>query len=259
MYLDDILAHKRSVWRDGTARADGVPTTRPVPTRPGALATALRQDTVAVIAEVKPKSPSKGNLWPAERGVELARDYAAFGANAVSVLADDRFFGGSPALVSEIALDEQVTVPVMYKDFIVDVRQVELAARGGADAVLMIARALDDAGLRDAVQAATDLGLDVLVETFTAEEIERALAMGARIVGINNRDLQTFKVDLENAARLRALLPGDVVTVSESGIRDAGDVKRVADSGFDAVLVGETLLASAALAESLGELAGVRR
>ncbi|MBB5157220.1 indole-3-glycerol phosphate synthase TrpC [Saccharopolyspora phatthalungensis] len=259
MYLDEILVHKRAVWHNDTALTAGVPQRRPVPVRPGALREALRKDTVTVIAEVKPKSPSKGALWSAERGLALARDYAAFGAGAISVLADDRFFGGSPALVSQIATDEQVTVPVMYKDFLVDPRQAELAARSGADAVLIIVRALDDAGFRELFQTATELGLDVLVETFTEEEIGRALEVGARIVGINNRDLRTFQVDLENSVRLRRLLPEEVVTVSESGIGSADDVKLLAEAGFDAILVGETLLASADLAQTLGELAGVRR
>lgn len=259
MYLDEILVHKRAVWQSGTAMTAGVPKRRPVPVRHGGLRTALRKDTVTVIAEVKPKSPSKGELWPADQGVELARAYAKFGANAISVLADDRFFGGSPALVAEIGTDEQITIPVMYKDFLVDPRQVELAARSGADAVLIIVRALDDVGFRDVFQTATELGLDVLVETFTEEDIDRALEVGAKIVGINNRDLRTFQVDLDNSVRLRSLLPDEVVTVSESGISTAEDVKLLAEAGFDAILVGETLLSSDNLEHSLAELTEVSR
>jgi len=259
MYLDEILEHKRAVWQANTALVSGVPGRRPVPVRPGALRTALRQDSVTVIAEVKPASPSKGPLWPAERGVELARDYARFGAGAISVLADDRYFGGSPELVSQIALDDRVPVPVMYKDFLVDPRQAELAARSGADAVLIIVRALDAGGFREVFQTATDLGLDVLVETFTEDEIGQALEVGATIVGINNRDLRTFQVNLDHSVRLRRLLPDEVVTVSESGIRSADDVKLLAEAGFDAILVGETLLGAEDLGRTLGQLAEVRR
>lgn len=259
MYLDEILEHKRAEWLADTALVGGVPEHRPMPVRPGALRMALRQETVTVIAEVKPASPSKGPLWPAERGVDLARDYARFGAGAISVLADDRYFGGSPGLVSQIALDDRVQVPVMYKDFLVDPRQAELAARSGADAVLIIVRALDPGRFREIFETATSLGLDVLVETFTEDEIGQALDVGAAIVGINNRDLRTFQVNLEHSVRLHRLLPEDVVSVSESGINSAADVKLLADAGFDAILVGETLLVAEDLGRALGSLAEVRR
>ncbi|MER5865543.1 indole-3-glycerol phosphate synthase TrpC [Kitasatospora sp. NPDC002040] len=257
MHLDEIVARKREDW----SRITGVPSLgaeRPQPAVPGTFAAAITGPEVSVIAEVKPKSPSKGQLLPLDRAVEQARTYAAAGASAVSVLADTAFFGGSPELVAEIATDAAVTVPVMYKDFLVDTRQVELAYATGADAVLLIVRAVDDVLLKDLIQTATGLGLDALVETFTAEEIDRALAAGAGIVGINNRDLQTFAVDLENSARLRARIPAGVLTVSESGIGSRADLTRVAGHGFDAALIGENLLGAADTAQALGELLGVR-
>ncbi|WP_104818929.1 indole-3-glycerol phosphate synthase TrpC [Kitasatospora sp. MMS16-BH015] len=257
MHLDEIVARKRADW----ARIAGVPSLgreRPAPAVPGTFAAALRGAEVSVIAEVKPKSPSKGQLLPLERAVAQARSYAAAGAAAVSVLADTPFFGGSPELVGEIATDAEVTVPVLYKDFLVDTRQVELAHTTGADAVLLIVRAVDDALLRDLVQTAEGLGLDALVETFTAEEIDRALAAGASIVGINNRDLQTFAVDLENSARLRTRIPAGVLTVSESGIGGRADLTTVGGHGFDAALIGENLLGAEDTAAALGALLGVQ-
>jgi indole-3-glycerol phosphate synthase len=256
VHLDEIVARKREDW----SRITGVPSLgaeRPAPAVPGTFAAALRGAEVSVIAEVKPKSPSKGQLLAPERAAGQARSYAAAGASAVSVLADTPFFGGSPELVAEIAADPQVTVPVLYKDFLVDVRQVELAHRTGADAVLLIVRAVDDVLLKDLLQTAAGLGLDALVETFTAQEIERALAAGATIVGINNRDLQTFSVDLENSARLRAGIPAGVLTVSESGIGGRADLERVAGHGFDAALIGENLLGAADAAQALTALLGV--
>jgi indole-3-glycerol phosphate synthase len=187
----------------------------------------------------------------------MARTYAGAGASAISVLADSPFFGGSPELVAAVAADERVTVPVLYKDFLVDVRQVELARDCGADAVLVIVRAVDDPLLKDILVAADELGLDALVETFTADEVDRALAAGASVVGVNNRDLRTFTVDLENSARLRTQIPAGVLTVSESGLRNRGDIERIAGHGFHAALIGESLLTSADPAEQLRALTGV--
>jgi indole-3-glycerol phosphate synthase len=256
VHLDEIISHKRDAWRSG--RLPTRPAGRRLsPARPGRFAAALAAPDVSIIAEVKPRSPSKGNLWPTNRALPLARTYAANGARAVSILADEPFFGGSPGLVAAVAADVEVPVPVLFKDFTVDVRQVELAHHCGADAVLVIVRGLDDAELREICEAARSLGLDALVETFTARDIDRALAAGARVIGVNNRDLQTFHVDLENSARLRRLIPAGIVTVSESGLSDRADVERVAGHGYDACLVGETLLASADPGAALRGMCGV--
>ncbi|MFD9906465.1 indole-3-glycerol-phosphate synthase [Streptomyces sp. NPDC059063] len=253
MHLDEIVARKREFWRAG---GHPVPTgSRRRPAVPGRFRTALRRPDVSVIAEVKPKSPSKGDLWPAEKAVPLATAYAEGGARAVSVLADEPFFGGSPALVAEVRA--AVELPVLFKDFVVDTRQVTLAHACGADAVLVIVRSLDDAELADILGAARDLGLDALVETFTATEIDRAVTAGADLVGVNNRDLRTFSVDLDNSARLRDGIPEDVVTVSESGLRHRADVTRIGAHGFDACLVGETLLTSGSPADAVRDLTGV--
>lgn len=253
MHIDQIVEYKREVWR-----GRGLPAPRGerhAPAQAGRFAAALRHPDVSIIAEVKPKSPTKGDLWPRAQGVSLATAYAAGGARAVSVLADEPFFGGSPALVAEIA--QAVSLPVLFKDFVVDTRQVELAHACGADGVLVIVRSLDDSELSDIVAAARDLGLDPLVETFTAKEIGRALRVGADIIGINNRDLDTFNVDLANSARLRTLIPDEVLTVSESGLRNRTDIERIADQQFEACLIGETLITSGDATQAVRALAGI--
>ncbi|WP_341716777.1 indole-3-glycerol phosphate synthase TrpC [Micromonospora sp. FIMYZ51] len=257
MHLDEIVAAKRSAWSGTRPPAGSRAGGRATPARPGAFAAALGGSEVGIIAEVKPKSPSKGDLLPRTEAVPLARTYAAAGAAAVSVLADTPYFGGSPDLVAEVANDPEVTVPVLFKDFLVDVRQVQLAYDCGADAVLVIVRAVDDARLADLLAAAGDLGLDALVETFTEEEVERAVRAGAQIIGVNNRDLRTFEVDLDNSVRLHRLIPPAVLTVSESGLNTAADIARIAAQGFSAALIGESLLTSNDPAEKLRSLRGV--
>ena len=256
-HLDRIIERKRQLVASFALPMPRRPRRRPA-TR-GSFIDALRNDHVSVIAEVKPRSPSKGDLWPLERAVPLAREYAAAGASAVSVLADEEFFGGSPGLVAEIAADAQVTVPVLYKDFVIDLVQVPLAYASGADGLLVIVRALDDGRLRRITDAARELGLDPLHECFTEQDIERALAVDADLIGINNRDLQTFDVDFERSARLRSLVPDGVVTVSESGLATTTDVELVAKHGFDACLVGEALLTSADVFSAVAAMCSVPR
>jgi len=246
MYLDRIIARKREQWANGALA--GAAEARREPASSGRLRDALCGDHVAVIAEVKPRSPSKGELWPVERAVPLARTYASSGASAVSVLAEEEFFGGSPALVAAVAADPGV-----------DVRQVALAHASGADGLLVIVRALDDAELRGVTQAAWECGLDPLHECFSERDLDRALSVGADLIGINNRDLQTFDVDLATGARLRALVPPGVVTVSESGLAGPADVDAIGRQGFDACLVGEALLTSADVASAVAGMSGIRR
>ena len=168
------------------------------------------------------------------------RAYAAGGASALSVLTDVPFFGGrlgdlEPARVAS-------GLPVLRKDFIVDPYQILEAAAAGADAILLIVAALDDTTMMELLGMARATGLDVLVEAHDQDEVERAVEAGAQIIGINNRDLRTFTVDRELAARLRPSVPADRIVVAESGIRDAADVARLRDAGVDAILVGETLM-----------------
>ena len=199
-----------------------------------------REGEVALVAEVKRRSPGAGAIRPDLDPVGLAEGYASHGASAVSVLTDREYFGGS--LEDLTAVREAVGVPVLRKDFTIDPLQVLEARAAGADAVLLIVRILDDALLAELAEAAGELGMTALVEVHDGPELERALDAGARVIGINNRDLSTFSTDLETTFGLLDRVPAGTTVVSESGIRDAGDVDRLGSRGVDAILVGEALL-----------------
>ncbi|MBA3869441.1 MAG: indole-3-glycerol phosphate synthase TrpC [Anaerolineae bacterium] len=201
---------------------------------------ALQRSTVALIAEVKKASPSKGLLVKDFNPVRIARTYEENGASAISVLTDSKFFQGS--LDDLRAVRASVRLPVLRKDFIIDVHQVYEARAAGADATLLIVMALEDAKLRDLHGLITDLGMAALVEVHNEAELERALTVGATLIGVNNRDLRTFHEDLETTARVAALVPSDVTLVAESAIRSPQDVQRMGSYGARAVLVGEGLI-----------------
>lgn len=212
--------------------------------------------TVSLIAECKRRSPGAGEILAGMDPAALAETYRAGGARALSVLTDGDWFGGA---LADLGAASAAGLPILRKDFTLDPLQVVEARAAGADAVLLIVRILDDAALASLLSLVAALGLAALVEAHDEREVERALGAGARIVGINNRDLATFTTDLDTTLRLAERIPPDVLVVSESGIRTAEDVARLADGGADAILVGETLLRAAdpALAASL--LAGVPR
>lgn len=240
--LDAIVAHKREELARSRAPLDAVRGQALGAPPPRDFAAALRRGRCALIAEVKAASPSAGVIRRPFDPVELARAYEAGGADALSVLTDRRFFAGDPEHLRGVRA--AVRLPVLRKDFILDPYQVYEARALGADAVLLIAAILNDAQLRELSALAEELGMAALVEVHTEEELERALACGARIVGINNRDLRTFQVDLEVTLRLRPRIPDGVLVVSESGIEHGEQVRRLAEAGVHAVLVG-TALASA--------------
>ncbi len=205
----------------------------------------LRRDDgrLAVIAEIKRRSPSKGDLAPDLDPALTAKAYEAGGAAALSVLTDGPFFGGAVADLQ--AASEAVPLPILRKDFVIDGSQIWEARAIGADAVLLIVAAIpEDELLAELHVLATDLGLAALVEAHDDAEVDRALAAGARIVGVNCRNLGTFAEDLTTAERLRAQIPPDVIAVAESAIRSPGDAQRMAAAGYDAVLVGEYLVRS---------------
>jgi indole-3-glycerol phosphate synthase len=204
----------------------------------------LRSPGVGVIAEVKRASPSRGTLAPIEDPAGLARAYASGGALAVSVLTEGRRFGGS--LSDLAAVRAAVDIPVLRKDFVVSAYQLWEARAAGADLVLLMASVLDQQALVCLVERAESIGLTPLVEAHTATEVERALLAGARVVGINNRDLRTLRVDLGTFAALAPLVPDSVVRVAESGIRGPHDVFEMAQAGADAVLVGTSLVSGSA-------------
>lgn len=199
-------------------------------------------ESVRVIAEVKRASPSKGALAEIPDPAAQARAYEDGGAGAVSVLTERRRFGGS--LEDLVAVRAQVSVPVLRKDFIVDPYQLLEARAAGADMVLLIVAALEEASLRSLHAAAVDLGLLPLVEVHTAEELRRAADLGAELIGVNNRDLRTLDVDLSRFEQLAGLVPEAAITVCESGITTVEDVVRARRAGADAVLVGEMLVRS---------------
>ena len=194
-----------------------------------------------LIAEVKYRSPSKGILCPDFDHLGLARTYAKNGAAAISILTDEKYFGGSLDYLRKIAA-LTLGIPLLRKDFIFDHYQLLEARAAGASAVLLIVAMLKPEQLRDLLTAARELGLEALVETHTSDEVEEALEVGARVIGVNNRDLHTFNVSLETSLQLRPQIPSDVVMVAESGIHTTDDIARLAAAGVDAMLIGEGLV-----------------
>ncbi|HYY96032.1 MAG TPA: indole-3-glycerol phosphate synthase TrpC [Pyrinomonadaceae bacterium] len=208
---------------------------------------------VNIIAEFKRASPSKGEIRGGASASETARAYERGGAAAVSVLTEEDFFRGSLRDLAEVK--ESVRLPVLRKDFIFEGYQVFESAAAGADALLLIVAALEDATLARLLSLAEEeLGLDALVEVHTAEELKRALDAGAQLVGVNNRNLHTFEVSLETSFDLAALAPRGTLLVSESGLRDASDIARLRACGFGAFLVGETLMRAERPEEALRAL-----
>ncbi len=242
-YLDRILAaHRAAAADDRRRRADLLDAARAQAPARG-FAAALRAATApAVIAEVKRRSPSKGDLAAELDPAAIARAYAAGGATCLSVLTDVEFFGGSPADL--VAARDAVTLPVLRKDFTVHEHDVLDARIMGADCVLLIVAALDDAELAAFHALAHDVGLDALVEVHDEAELERALAAGATLVGVNQRDLVTFQVDHARAQRMGGAIPDGCVRVAESGIRGPDDARALVAAGYHAVLVGEHLVTS---------------
>lgn len=203
---------------------------------------ALSAAGVSMIAEFKRASPSKGPIRPDAEIASIVSAYERAGAAAISVLTEERHFGGSLEDLRQAR--RACGLPLLRKDFIIDGYQLLEASAAGADAVLLIAAALTDRRLTQLMAQAAGAGLECLVEVHDRGELERALAAGAEIIGINNRDLRTFEVDLETCIKLMELMPDDIIVVGESGIRDREDVSRLARSGIDAILVGETLMRS---------------
>lgn len=255
-YLDRILAaHRARVEADRRPEGDLVEAARGAPA-PRTFRRAIGAEGLAVIAEVKRRSPSRGDLAVDLDPGAVAAEYAAGGAACLSVLTDSRFFGGSAADLA--AARRAVDLPVLRKDFTLSEADVCDARLMGADAVLLIVAALDDGELVRLRVLAAELGLAALVEVHDEGELERALAAGADLVGINQRDLFTFEVDHQRAERLAPRIPASVVTVAESGVRDGSDASRLADAGFDAVLVGEALVRAPDRAAAVRSLLGAR-
>ncbi len=259
MILDDIVANKRNEIEKNKAQIplDELKRRAELLPEPRDFARALRSDQVALIAEIKPASPSGGDLRPDVDPARQAQLYASNGAAAISVLTDQKYFRGDPNNLR--AAREACNLPLLRKDFIVDEYQIYESRALQADALLLIVRLLDDTRLSDYRGLAAELGMAALVEVHTEQEVERALRADAEIIGINNRNLASFTTDLGVTERLARLVPSNVICVSESGIATRADVERVAKAGADAVLVGEALMRSGNVAGTVNELAGVTR
>jgi indole-3-glycerol phosphate synthase len=256
-YLDRILAaHREAAAGDERPLDPLLAAARACPPARRFAEALASADGLAVIAEVKRRSPSKGDLAAGLDPADLAATYARGGATCLSVLTDAAFFGGSPADLA--AARGACSLPVLRKDFTVDERDVCDARVMGADAVLLIAAALTPAEVRRFHALAADVGLDALVEVHDERELDVALDAGATLVGVNQRDLVTFQVDHERAERMAAAIPAGVVAVAESGVRDAADARRLAEAGYRAVLVGESLVTAADPASAVTALRDCR-
>jgi indole-3-glycerol phosphate synthase len=256
LYLDEILVtHRARAADDQRTRAelevmvDGLPETRDFV---GALTSSA---PIAVIAEIKRRSPSRGPLAEGLDPVTMAHAYWEGGAACLSVLTDAQYFGGSPADLVEA--HAATSIPVLRKDFTVSAADVFDARAMGADAVLLIVAALSFYELGEFIPLAERLGLAALVEVHDETELERALTAGARLIGVNQRDLRTFEVDTNRAVALAKAMPEDVIAVAESGIRTGQDLARLAEAGFAGALIGETLVTSGDPAVALSELLAV--
>jgi indole-3-glycerol phosphate synthase len=255
-YLDRILAsHRAAADRDERPLAQLADLAMQCPPTRGfrdAIARDVAAGQVAVIAEVKRRSPSKGALAVDLDPAALAGDYARGTASCLSVLTDEEFFGGS---ADDLRAARNATeLPALRKDFTVSVHDVFDARVMGADCLLLIVAALADDELARFHDAAVEVGLDVLVEVHDEPELERALAVGARLVGVNQRDLVSFHVDTDRAVRMAPLIPDGVIKVAESGIRGPDDAARLASAGYDALLVGESLVTSGDPASAVAAL-----
>jgi indole-3-glycerol phosphate synthase len=254
--LDQILASTREdleARRREAPLSDLIASGDAAPRPPAhAFRDALTAPGMSVIAEHKRRSPSAGAIRSGSSVAEIAVAYERGGAAAMSVLTEERHFGGS--LADLRAARAACSLPLLRKDFIVDSYQLHEAVLGGAAAVLLIVAALDDAELRELNAAALELGLDVLVEVHDASELERAAALGAVLIGVNNRDLRDFSVELERTFELLGAMPAGAIVVSESGIRDASDLARLGDAGVHAVLIGEGLMRSTDPAAALAAM-----
>ena len=216
---------------------------------------ALKAQGHSFICEVKKASPTKGLIAPDFPYVAIAEEYEKAGANAISVLTEPYFFQGSDSYLQQIS--ERVSIPLLRKDFTIDPYMIYEAKVIGASAILLICAILTDEQLKSYLQLADSLGLSALVEAHDEAEVQRALSAGARIIGVNNRNLKDFTVDIQNSIRLRKLIPKEIVFVSESGMKTPEDIKRLRDNETDAVLIGETFMRSPDKKKMLEDLKGI--
>ena len=255
MYLDKILAQHREVADADNRDLDALIDKSMSATAPRGFASRLREDSsknLAVIAEIKRRSPSRGSLNSELDPTLIAQSYEEGGASCLSVLTDANFFGGSVSDLQQARLS--VDLPVLRKDFTVSRHDICDARIMGADCVLLIAVALSKSELTEFFKFSIELGLDALVEVHDETELTLAIETGATLIGVNQRDLHTFQVDHQRAVRMAAMIPTNVVRVAESGVKTRDDAQSLRDAGYDAVLVGESLVTSNNISNSVREL-----
>jgi indole-3-glycerol phosphate synthase len=255
--LDQIVATKRKELDRAKALVSESALRQQLPSAPPVrdFAQSLAQaGSIGLIAEVKKASPSKGVIRENFDPVAIAQTYERHGAACISVLTDEPYFQGSLVYLSQIR--QSVEVPLLRKDFIIDPYQVAESRVAGADAVLLIAECLDQRSLQTLYDAAVDLGMAPLVEFYDPDNLPQVLNIGAKLVGINNRNLHTFEVDLEHTVRLRGQIPEDRIVVAESGVRTRADVEKLSMAGVRAMLVGESLMAQPDIGVAVDRLLG---
>jgi indole-3-glycerol phosphate synthase len=255
--LDNIVATKREEVRRAKAALPEAELRRQLSDAPPVrdfFAPLAAGGQVKLIAEIKKASPSKGVIRADFDPVAIARTYQAHGASCLSVLTDEQYFQGSLEYLRKVR--QAIQIPVLRKDFILDSYQLLEARAAGADAVLLIAECLDDCSLRKLHNEALELGMTPLVEFYEPQNLPRVLAAGATLVGVNNRDLKSFQVDLGHSLRLRPQIPAECVFVSESGIDSRADVLRLQEAGIEAMLVGESLMREADIGRAVNRLLG---
>ena len=246
MILDDIIAKQKTRIENEKKEKNIETLKQEVLSLPSSknffFENSLKNKDFAFICEIKKASPSKGVIVEDFPYTDIAQEYEKAGASAISVLTEPHFFKGNDKYLKDVA--DIVNIPVLRKDFIIDEYQIYQAKLIGADAVLLICAVLDESTLKNFINIATSLKLSCLVETHNEEEIKKALSCNAKIIGINNRDLKTFNVDINTSLKLRKLLPNDKILISESGIKIAQDIKMLKDAGFNGALIGESMMLS---------------
>lgn len=257
MILDTIVARKKEEVSLLKVRGIHLPPSfahKPIDAPRGFRQALIDYPGVAIIAEIKKASPSKGVIRPDFDPVAIARNYEDNGAQAISVLTDEQFFQGS--LLYLLQVREEVRLPVLRKEFIIDELQIEEAHVHGADAILLMASILDAHQLKDFQACAREYGMDSLVEVHDEQELEVVLGVGCSLIGVNNRNLKDFSMDIETTFRLKKLIPADIPVVGESGLKTQADLQRLQDEGITAALIGETLMRGEAGGNTLQGLRG---
>lgn len=258
MILDDIIAKQKTRIENEKKEKDIETLKQEVLSLPSSknffFENSLKSKEFAFICEIKKASPSKGVIVEDFPYTDIAQEYEKAGASAISVLTEPHFFKGNDLFLKDVA--DIVNIPVLRKDFIIDEYQIYQAKLIGADAVLLICAVLDESTLKNFINIATSLKLSCLVETHNEEEIKKALNCNAKIIGINNRDLKTFTVDINTSLKLRKFIPENKILISESGIKTAQDIKMLKNAGFNGALIGESMMLSKDKKQFLSELRG---